>query len=67
MTPSPQLVCACGKPAEMFCFFGDGDAHGVCENCGMIRLIELETGQIVSRWVCDHCWRKRRSRSATTP
>jgi len=67
MKRSPQLLCACGNPTDMICFFGDGNAHGVCEKCGVVRLIELQTGQIVSRWVCDACWKKGRSRAAIIP
>jgi len=43
----------------MICFFADGDVHGACEKCATVRLIQLETGQIVSRLVCEQCWQKR--------
>ncbi len=65
MNSSQHLVCACGNPTEMFCFFSDGDSHGVCANCGTVRLIELESGQIVSRWLCNSCWKNRLSRQST--
>ena len=65
MNPSTRLVCACGNPTEMICFFSDGNSHGVCERCGSVRLIKLETGQVVSRLVCNRCWKKRQAEGAT--
>lgn len=62
MDSSQHLVCGCGNPTEMICFFGDGGSHGVCEKCGVVRLIELESGQIVSRWACNRCWNHRLAR-----
>ena len=55
-----NLVCACGNATELICFFGNGEAHGVCNKCATVRLIELEKGQVVSRLVCNRCWEKRR-------
>lgn len=58
MNPT-RLICSCGKRTDLICFFADGNAHGVCEKCATVRLIRLETGQVVFRLVCERCWEKR--------
>jgi hypothetical protein len=63
-SPRPgRLMCACGKPTEMVCFFADGEPHGVCEKCAAVRSLKLETGQTIYRFVCNRCWEAQRKRA----
>jgi len=59
--------CACGGAAESLCFFTRPDPHGVCGRCGAVRLIQLETGQTIHRFVCHLCWEYYRRYRPRTP
>lgn len=53
-----MLECRCGKRTKTRCFFGDGGLHGACGLCGELELVQLPTGCIVSRMVCERCRRR---------
>ncbi len=56
-TSQGLLKCRCGKNTKTRCFFRDGGLHGACGLCGELELVQLPTGGIVSRIVCERCCR----------